>query len=178
MKKLMFMISVITLILISSFAYDYFTDATQSSDDIRSLESNTQSRIVIPSPTTITQTSGKPSLTVAELKSLLQKTPAYLKLPKNAVIVFSFFDGNGVIRNEMYFTIYGDRRITNSLDPKYDFKITTGDYYIDKIKSSNNLCLALKSIKTNKDYRVHRRISPVNAFFKYRSILSYRSCLS
>ncbi|MFA5175829.1 MAG: hypothetical protein WC413_01030 [Candidatus Nanoarchaeia archaeon] len=182
MKKLILILSLVTLMLVSYLSYDYFSNLNaENSNDfvVRTVESVSQAKPVTSTPTITTQTTVAPKLplTITELRTLLQKTPAFSQLPKNAIIVLSFFDGNGKTRNDLYFTIYGTGEIKNSLDPKYDFMIITGDYYINSIKSSNNLCSALKDIKNKKDYRINRRISAFSATLKYRSLLRFKSCI-
>jgi len=68
------------------------------------------------------------------------------------------------------------KSLIEGFDKNYDFKLTTGIYYMDDIKSKD-LCTVLQKIKENKDARIDRKISVMKAVLKYKNLRKYSSCL-
>ncbi|MDD5133539.1 MAG: hypothetical protein PHD81_04895 [Candidatus Nanoarchaeia archaeon] len=183
MKKLTLILGLIVLMVVSYLGYNYFSNpTTDNSNDfvIRNTVSTAQTKTTTSAPETQTQTTVKPKpvLTTTEVKTLIQSTPAFSAMPQDSIVALGFWDGNGIPRSDLVFTIYGNGDVKNSLDPNYDFKITTGDYYIENIKSTNNLCASLKDIKSKQDYGIDRKISAFSATLKYRGLLQYKDCLA
>lgn len=181
MKKLTLILGLVFLVVVACSLYNYISDKDNSDDFvIRNAVSTAPTKTTTSAPSTQTQTTVKPKpvLTTTEVKTLIQNTPAFSALPQDSIVVLGFWDGNGNTRNDMVFTIYGNGEVKNSLDPNYDFKITTGDYYIENIKSANDLCASLRDIKSKQDYGIDRKISAFSATLKYRNLLQYKDCLA
>ena len=116
------------------------------------------------------------SLSAEEFQNIIQKSP-FSSLPESNVIMFSFFDGNGNLRSDMNFIIKGGK-VTKGIANEYDFRISTGDYYINKIKASTDFCATLKEINGNKDFAIEKKISMISILIKYRtSIKTINDCL-
>ncbi len=115
------------------------------------------------------------SLSADEFKTILSKTEFYSKLPDDARILFSFYDGNGNVRNDMNFLITkGNVEKKNVED--YDLRILTGDYYINKMKSTSDFCGFIKDLKAKQDMRIETKINKLILISKYSEVYKYKSC--
>ena len=167
MQKLTYVLSTLVVLLIISIFFINF-DTNESSQD-SPLTAN--AGVNVNSGNTVTY-----QLDLASFNNLVQNTPAFQSLPDDSVIVFSFFDGNGNLINGLDLTLK-DKVISPGLDPNYDFRITTGIYYLDKINQVSDMCEFLNEIKNNQDARVERKISVAKASLKYKNMLQYKDCL-
>jgi hypothetical protein len=113
---------------------------------------------------------GNGELSAEEFEAIIQKS-AFSSLPKRRVIVFSFFDGSGKMRADMNFIIKEAGKVTKGFTNDYDFRIITGDYYIDDIKASEDFCATLRMINENQDFRVEKKISMISALIIYRNVI-------
>ena len=93
------------------------------------------------------------SLTDQKLQSLFQKSEYFTKLPGNAAILLSFFDGNGAMRNENFFISSGGN-VSGFSGQDYDLEFTMGDYRIPELESSSDFCAALNNAKNQQDLRI------------------------
>src|SRR3989344_148530 len=115
------------------------------------------------------------SLNADEFKAILSKTEFYNKLPDDARVLFSFYDGNGKVRNDMNFLITKGNVEKKDVDD-YDLRILTGDYYINKMKSTSDFCSFIKDIKAKQDMRVETKVNKLILISKYAEVYKYKSC--
>jgi hypothetical protein len=92
------------------------------------------------------------NLNIQRLQALFQKSNYFTKLPSNAAILLTFFDGNGVMRPEKFF-ISGGGIISNYDGRGYDLEFTMGDYRIPELEGSSDFCATLTKIKEQQDLR-------------------------
>jgi hypothetical protein len=111
-------------------------------------------------------------LSASSIQILFQKSEYFTKLPNNAAILLTFFDGNGVMRNEKFF-ISGGGVVSGFSDQSYDLEFTMGDYSLIKLEQSNDFCATLNTIKNQQDLRVS--LKNVFAAGKY---LYLKDCVS
>lgn len=93
------------------------------------------------------------SLNVQRLQGLFQKSSYFTRLPSNAAVLLTFFDGNGAARSEKFF-IAGGGVISNYDGRNYDLEFTMGDYRVPELESSSDFCASLTQIKSQQDLRV------------------------
>jgi len=115
-------------------------------------------------------------ITKEELEETLKTTPAFQELPEEALITLGFFDGNGNEITDQYFTIAG-KEVKEGEAQNPDFVIISGNYWIPKIRESNDFCQVFKEIKETKDYRLERNIGIFQAAIKYRNLLQFEDCV-
>ncbi|HLC55986.1 MAG TPA: hypothetical protein VJJ23_02005, partial [Candidatus Nanoarchaeia archaeon] len=97
------------------------------------------------------------------------------KLPDDARVLFSFYDGNGKVRNDMNFLITKGNVEKKDVDD-YDLRILTGDYYINKMKSTSDFCSFIKDIKAKQDMRIETKVNKLILISKYAEVYKYKSC--
>ena len=174
-------ITVVVLVLIA-IGYIQLDDITKGVKLIQKVnrgtaEQSLQTKEGQEEPITEQELTQYPKLTKEELQNTLDQTPAFQDFPEEGVITLGFFDGNGVEIPDQYFTIVGKEVKTGEAqDP--DFVIITGNYWVPKIQESSDFCVVFKEIKANQDYRLERNIGIIQAGIKYRSLLTYKGCLS
>jgi uncharacterized protein YlzI (FlbEa/FlbD family) len=92
-------------------------------------------------------------LNAQRLQTLFQKSSYFTKLPSNAAILLTFFDGNGKMRSEKLFISSGGK-VGSYAGGNYDLEFTMGDYRIPELESSSDFCATLAKIKSQQDLRV------------------------
>ena len=181
MKKIMFIMLVVLLLVFAGCTMEDIKDKFIPDKNQKVLEQikkeNDQPRQVV--------TTAKPSnpqadtsikISVEQMQALVDKTPAFRELPKNSAFVFAFFEGNGLMRNDMSFSVQNGK-VTTGTSAKYDFKFITGDYWYKDFESAEDLCSVMQKIRDTKDYRFERKIGVFEAGIKYAGMLKYKSCL-
>jgi len=93
------------------------------------------------------------ALNTQSLQTLFQKCEYFTKLPGNAAILLTFFDGNGAMRSEKFF-ISGGGVLSTFSEQKYDLEFTLGDYRVPELESSSDFCDTLRKTKEQQDLRV------------------------
>ena len=112
--------------------------------------------------------------TASDIQQILEQTPAARDLPQGT-LVLSLYDGNGDVYK--HFTITDGKTVTEGFTSDYDFRLTTGDYYLEEIHTSSNMCRFLQKVKESQDYLIHRKIGIMSAWWKYRGMMKHKSCL-
>lgn len=112
-------------------------------------------------------------LTLQRLQTLFQKSEYFTKLPNNAAVMLSFFDGNGKMRSERFF-IAGGGVMSNYAGQGYDLEFTMGDYRVPELESSNDFCATLNKIKDQQDLRVSlKNVFSVGKYLYLKSCVSF-----
>ena len=108
-------------------------------------------------------------LSSREIQQLAMRLPFFDELPEDAVLVFSFYDGNGEMRAGADYTLYGNGTVRRFLPQTYDVRLITGDYNFVMLKETADLCAGLRKIGNNKDFRIERGKSVPALLLKYRA---------
>ncbi len=104
------------------------------------------------------------------IKNKLSSTSLFDSIPKDSVISMAFFDGNGNLLDGGL-TVYGDGSIKDTIVNNYDFKIITGNYYIEEL-TNPDICSLIRKIKENSDYNIESKLSKPELLWKYRELMS------
>ena len=116
-------------------------------------------------------------LTTEQLQATLDTTPAFQDFPEDGSFVLGFFDGNGQIMQDQYFTVEGNQ-VRLGKDNNADFTIVTGNYWIPDIQATSDFCEVFQDIKESQDYLLQRKIGVLKAAIKYKNLMKYKSCIS
>ena len=112
-------------------------------------------------------------ITAQRLQTLFQKSSYFTKLPSNAAILLTFFDGNGNMRSEKLFIGSGGA-ISNYAGGSYDLEFTMGDYRIPELESSSDFCAALAQAKNQQDLRVNlKNVLSVGKYIYLKSCVPF-----
>ncbi|MBS3168074.1 hypothetical protein J4216_03050 [Candidatus Woesearchaeota archaeon] len=131
------------------------------------------------SKNSVPKTAPKPEIKISleDLQKTIASTPAFKDFPEKGLAGITFFDGNGKDMPDQKFLIKGGGKVEKGDNSDADFIISTGNYWIPKVKASNDFCEILKEIKEKQDYRFKRNIGVLQAGIKYKSLIKYKDCL-
>lgn len=115
------------------------------------------------------------SLNADEFETILSKTEFFNKLPEDGKVLFSFYDGDGKVRNDLNFLITKGNVEKKNVDD-YDLRILTGDYYINKMKSTSDFCSFIKDLKAKQDMRIETKINKLILIAKYAEVYKNKDC--
>src|SRR3989338_6905974 len=114
------------------------------------------------------QSKSNEDISAAELERVVTTAPSFKKLGPGTRILLKFYDGNGRELGQPRFLV-GEGGTVTEVNGFVDFDVAliTGDYYINEIKSTNDICGLLRRIKSNKDFNVELNIDPITGASRY-----------
>ncbi len=123
------------------------------------------------SPTTTVSTTSTTTTTILitaqRLQDILQTEDAFTSLPSNSRIAITFFDGNGHMRSEK-FLVQGGGEVSPYSGDDYHVKLSTGDYYLDDMEATDDLCALFTELKEKQEVLVE--VKDPFASFKYMDL--------
>ncbi len=119
------------------------------------------------------------SATVADFirfEDIARQNEIIQKLPEDAKISLSFynFDNGGREWDGDYLLTRGN--VQKIKDNNVDIKMIMHSKYLSQL-NANNFCFIIQDARRRGDFESELLISKTNALWKYKSIMSYKSCL-
>lgn len=108
------------------------------------------------------------TISLEEFQRAVRTAPALSRLGRDSRILVKFYDGRGTELGQPRFLVRegGAAEEVSGFVP-YDIAFSTGDYYINEIKSTNDLCGLLKRLKQNQDLGAELNVDAITAQLRY-----------
>lgn len=190
-KPVLIVLSVLSLILISAYGAHLLTleniSKAESAPPTVILNEKSQQKVVV---STTSRGASTPKQKVVAPKVKEEVSPADYStiisdlsndkiakaLPDSAKIVLKFYNFNlGARQWEKSYILGSDEIKEGDIEDK-DIMIFVHSKYVEKIKS-DSLCNVMKQAKENGDFGVETEKSKTALMWKYKGLISYKSCL-
>ncbi|HJX51005.1 MAG TPA: hypothetical protein VJ438_06090 [Candidatus Nanoarchaeia archaeon] len=107
---------------------------------------------------------------------LIPRNEIIQKLPKDARLLLRFYNSDSGERVWQRDYIITKGNIKEGFDENVDISMAMHSQYLSKF-DGNNFCFIIQDSKRRGDFGSNLLISKVSALWKYKSIMSYKSCL-